>query len=192
MQLSEKALEKSEGKGLTILVVDERPLSRCRFLQALESSSPIATVHHATQLDVASSWLIANMAHAVILAEKLGEHSGAQMAHRLRRLQPDVAIFIRSESDLEPRNPIPSLTPTSASLRGATAVSALSRRERQVFERVVQGNSSADIGKELSLSSKTVDTYRSRLMQKLNVSDLPGLVRLAIRVGIMPLEEVEQ
>lgn len=61
----------------------------------------------------------------------------------------------------------------------------LSSRERQVLQLVVEGKSSSEIGTLLHLSPKTVDTYRSRLMQKLNVNDVPGLVRLAIRLGIL-------
>lgn len=58
---------------------------------------------------------------------------------------------------------------------------ALSPRERQIIVMVVTGKSSAEIGAELHLSPKTVATYRSRLMGKLGVDDVPGLVRLAIR-----------
>jgi DNA-binding NarL/FixJ family response regulator len=58
---------------------------------------------------------------------------------------------------------------------------ALSPRERQVIVMVVTGKSSSEIGAALHLSPKTVATYRSRLMAKLGVDDVPGLVRLAIR-----------
>ena len=64
----------------------------------------------------------------------------------------------------------------------------LSVREREVLQLVVEGKSSADIAKVLSLSPKTVETYRSRLMQKLNINDLPTLVKFAIQHGLTPLE----
>jgi DNA-binding NarL/FixJ family response regulator len=60
-------------------------------------------------------------------------------------------------------------------------LSMLSPRERQIITMVVNGQSSAEIGLKLHLSPKTVATYRSRLMAKLGVEDVPGLVRLAIR-----------
>lgn len=66
---------------------------------------------------------------------------------------------------------------------------ALSARERQVLQLVVEGKSSSEIGKLLFLSPKTVDTYRSRLMQKLNVGDVPALVRLSIREGIVSADQ---
>jgi DNA-binding NarL/FixJ family response regulator len=56
----------------------------------------------------------------------------------------------------------------------------LSPRERQIITMVVQGMSSVSIGSLLHLSPKTVATYRSRLMGKLKVHDVPSLVRLAI------------
>ncbi len=64
----------------------------------------------------------------------------------------------------------------------------LTPRERQVLQLVAEGKSSAEIGDILFLSPKTVDTYRSRLMQKLGLSDLPSLIRFAIQHGITPLD----
>lgn len=61
----------------------------------------------------------------------------------------------------------------------------LSPRERQIIVLVVKGQSSAAIGEQLHLSPKTVDTYRSRLMSKLGVADLPALVRFAIRAELI-------
>lgn len=61
----------------------------------------------------------------------------------------------------------------------------LSPRERQIITLVVKGQSSTMIGQELHLSPKTVDTYRSRLMAKIGVSDVTALVRFAIRTGLI-------
>jgi DNA-binding NarL/FixJ family response regulator len=76
---------------------------------------------------------------------------------------------------------------SSSGERGA--LDELSPRERQIIAMVVRGQSSAAIGEQLHLSSKTVDTYRSRLMAKLGVADLPALVRLAIRTGLIDAED---
>lgn len=69
-------------------------------------------------------------------------------------------------------------------------LSALSPRERQIITMVVTGQSSAEIGLALHLSPKTVATYRSRLMSKLGVCDVPGLVRLAIRYKLIDAGEL--
>jgi len=64
----------------------------------------------------------------------------------------------------------------------------LSSREREVLQLVVEGQSSVTIAETLSLSPKTVDSYRSRLRQKLGFADLPSLVRFAIQQGIIAVE----
>jgi DNA-binding NarL/FixJ family response regulator len=63
---------------------------------------------------------------------------------------------------------------------------SLSRRELEIFQLVVEGNSSSEIAARLSLSSKSVDTYRSRLMQKLGIHSIPALVSFALQHGITP------
>lgn len=70
-----------------------------------------------------------------------------------------------------------------------SALASLSVRERQMAELVVRGKSSAEIGNLLHLSPKTVDSYRSRLMAKLGVADVPALVRFAIRAGLIDAAE---
>ncbi len=61
---------------------------------------------------------------------------------------------------------------------------SLSYREREVLQLVVEGKSSVEIAKSLSLSPKTVETYRSRLMHKLGIKDLPSLVKFAVQHGL--------
>lgn len=68
------------------------------------------------------------------------------------------------------------------------ALSSLSARERQVLELVVRGRSSAAIAAATGLSAKTVDTYRSRIMVKLQAPDVTALVRFAIRSDILGLD----
>lgn len=67
-------------------------------------------------------------------------------------------------------------------------VAQLSERERQVLQLVVEGKTSVEIGGLIALSPKTIDTYRSRLMQKLGIQDLPALVKFAVQHGITTLE----
>jgi DNA-binding NarL/FixJ family response regulator len=64
----------------------------------------------------------------------------------------------------------------------------LSLREREVLQLVVEGYSSAEISQHLNISIKSVDTYRSRLMQKLDIDDIPGLVKFAIQHGLTVLD----
>jgi DNA-binding NarL/FixJ family response regulator len=65
-------------------------------------------------------------------------------------------------------------------------LASLSARERQVLQLVVEGQTSEQIARAINLSRTTVDTYRSRLMRKLGVSDIATLVKLAIQHGLTP------
>ncbi len=64
---------------------------------------------------------------------------------------------------------------------------SLSPRERQILQMVVEGKASKAIAQILYLSPKTVETYRSRMMQKLDIEDFPSLVRFAIQHGLTTL-----
>ena len=64
---------------------------------------------------------------------------------------------------------------------------SLSSREFQVFSLLVEGIRAKEIAARLSLSPKTVDTYRSSLMRKLDIHDVAGLVKFAIRRDLADL-----
>jgi len=71
---------------------------------------------------------------------------------------------------------------------GKSPLERLTRREREILQMVVEGKASAQIAETLLLSRKTVETYRSRMMEKLGVRDVPGLVKFAIQYGLTSLE----
>ncbi|MBK1681204.1 response regulator [Rhodocyclus tenuis] len=64
---------------------------------------------------------------------------------------------------------------------------ALTSRQQQVLKLIASGKSTRAIGSELHLSVKTVETHRAQIMDKLDIHDLAGLVRYAIRQGMVPL-----
>jgi PAS domain S-box-containing protein len=61
----------------------------------------------------------------------------------------------------------------------------LSRREAEVLRLLVEGNTSKGIAAIIGVKPSTIDTYRSRIMAKLRIWDVQGLVRLAIRHGLI-------
>ena len=68
--------------------------------------------------------------------------------------------------------------------RELSPLERLSVREQEILQLVTEGKSSVEIAKLLYLSPKTVETYRSRLMRKLQVNNLPSLVKFAIQHGL--------
>jgi DNA-binding NarL/FixJ family response regulator len=61
----------------------------------------------------------------------------------------------------------------------------LSARERQVLQLIAEGKTTRDIAALIHVSAKTVETHRARLMQKLGIHEIAGLVRYAIRKGLV-------
>ena len=64
----------------------------------------------------------------------------------------------------------------------------LSAREREVLQLLAEGRTGAEIAARLALSQKTVETYRARLVEKLGIRDVAGLVKFAIQRGIVSLD----
>ena len=67
----------------------------------------------------------------------------------------------------------------------ASALNGLSPRECQVLKLVVEGRSSKEIAVIVGVKPSSIDTYRSRVMAKLEINDIASLVRLAIRRGLI-------
>jgi DNA-binding NarL/FixJ family response regulator len=65
---------------------------------------------------------------------------------------------------------------------------ALTPRQREILQLAAEGHSSKEIGQRLKLSYRTVETHRAQLMERLGVHDLAGLVRFAVRVGLVAPE----
>ena len=64
----------------------------------------------------------------------------------------------------------------------------LTGRQREILQLIAEGQNTKGIGEILKVSPKTVEYHRMKLMDCLNVHDIPGLVRLALRVGLIPQE----
>jgi DNA-binding NarL/FixJ family response regulator len=71
---------------------------------------------------------------------------------------------------------------------GEHPLERLSRREMQILKLIVEGSTSGEVAGLLGLSPKSVDTYRSRMMRKLDIEDLATLVKFAIRHGVTSVE----
>ena len=70
----------------------------------------------------------------------------------------------------------------------ASGIASLTAREREILPLIADGKSNTEAGAILGLSSRSVETYRLRLMQKLGIEDLPTLVKFALRHGMTTLE----
>jgi DNA-binding NarL/FixJ family response regulator len=72
--------------------------------------------------------------------------------------------------------------------READPVERLTPRQREVLQLIAEGHTTKGIALKLGLSVKTVETHRAQLMERLEIHDVPGLVRFAIRCGLIKPE----
>lgn len=94
-------------------------------------------------------------------------------------LKSGAADFIR-KADLSRLGPA-----IASALKQRAPLRKLSQRQREVFQLLAAGSSMRQIASQLRLSVKTVETHRAEVMRRLGIRELTGLVRYAIRVGIV-------
>ena len=71
---------------------------------------------------------------------------------------------------------------------GESELDGLTPRQRQILQLIVEGMGTRQMAERLFLSVKTIETHRVQMMQRLGIFDVPGLVRFAIRNGLVPPE----
>lgn len=72
---------------------------------------------------------------------------------------------------------------------GPAAPCALTPRQREILRLVAEGVTTKGIAHQLGISAKTVEAHRSQLMDRLDIHDVPGLVRYAILIGLVAARE---
>lgn len=83
-------------------------------------------------------------------------------------------------------SPAISATVVGAALgKAARAAVSLTPRERQVLQLIAESNTNKDIARQLNISIKSVESHRGKLMRKLDVHAVAGLVRYAINIGLV-------
>jgi DNA-binding NarL/FixJ family response regulator len=174
------AIEKAETLRPDVIVMDiampelngiEATRIICERLPAVKII--ILSMHHTTEH-------IFRAVQAGARAYLLKESAGASVAKAIQAIMKGEYYF---GAGVEAP---PKLVRARQRTRPASPLESLSQREREVIQLVVEGKTSAEIAQDLSLSPKSVETYRSRLMLKLGVSNIPSLVKFALLHGITP------
>jgi PAS domain S-box-containing protein len=132
---------------------------------------------------------ITERGNASALVDELLSHRRKELlSNRCYRTKSGALVQARERSELRPdTSGEPRLVLTHADRMTevkSDPLAPLSRREREVLTGVVAGRTSKEIASGLGIASTSVDTYRSRIMLKLGIRDLPGLVRFAMQHGI--------
>lgn len=69
---------------------------------------------------------------------------------------------------------------------GTSALDMLTPRQREILQLIAEGKTTKEVARDLRISVKTVETHRTQLMDRLQIYDIPSLVRFAMRMGIVP------
>ena len=93
-------------------------------------------------------------------------------------------IYLSREISTRLRNQLPLQRIAHAS----SPVEKLTARQREILQLIAEGQTTKAIALILKLSDKTVEYHRAKLMQQLNIYDIPGLVRFAMRTGLISQE----
>jgi DNA-binding NarL/FixJ family response regulator len=72
---------------------------------------------------------------------------------------------------------------------GKSPQERLTPRQREILQLIAEGHTTQEIANKLNISVKTAETHRMQLMERLDIHDIAGLVRYAIRVGLVSLDE---
>jgi DNA-binding NarL/FixJ family response regulator len=71
----------------------------------------------------------------------------------------------------------------------ASPLELLTPRQREILQLIAEGHSNKEIARMLHVSAKTIETHRTQLMERLDIHDVAGLVRYAIRAGVLSPDE---
>jgi DNA-binding NarL/FixJ family response regulator len=83
---------------------------------------------------------------------------------------------------------LPQIIPGDGLTQQKSPLEQLSSRQREILQLIAEGQNTKQIAELLKLSPKTIEYHRMKLMAALNVHDVPGLVRFALRVGLIQPE----
>lgn len=163
----------NNSSGLVVLIELQRQAALRTRTIVLTMSAQARHVAEAMRSGASGYVLKGSTSHELLRAIRVVHNGGTY-------LSPEIAAF--GEPPPEPA------APQAHEAETGDPWATLSMRERQILELVVRGQTSNAIAAFLHLSPKTVETYRSRLMTKLGVNNVTGLVRHALRHGLVDID----
>jgi len=155
------AMPELDGVEATRRILEKCPETRVLILSMYLSAEHI---HRALQAGAQGYVLKESAGEEVVEAIRALRAGKRYLSHRITETVID--DYLRDGANVSP-------------------IDSLSLRERDVLQLVVEGRTNAAIAQALSLSPKTVETYRARIMRKLKVRDTVELVKFAMRHGLI-------
>ena len=161
--LMDLSMPELNGADATRAIIDERP--ECRMI-VLSMYAEREYVRRALKAG-ATGYVVKRSAAKELVEAIRAVHAGQ------RYLSPRVADVVIDDYAADGK---------------ADLLEKLSTREREVLQLLAEGRTGSEIAQRLTLSQKTVETYRARLVEKLGIRDVAGLVKFAIQRGLVSLD----
>ena len=160
----------SNGASVARELLRQNPSRKVIALSMVKDEQHVANALDAGVLGYASKEQSAEDVLAAIRA----------VAQRQTYLAPGISRVVLEDVRRRPRAPANGDAPIAP-------LAQLTQREREIFDLTVGGASTASIASQLYISKRTVETHRARILRKLNAHSATDLVRLAARLGLLPL-----
>ena len=159
-------------------VITERVDSQAAFTRALQDFAPdvVLSDHPLGQFDAAAALQVVRAARPIVPLIVVGAVDAQLAAASLRAGAEDVVL----KSNLTRLRPA-----IEAALAVRQPLGKLSPRQLEVLRLVSEGQTTRDIARRLRISVKTVETHRAEVMKRLDIHAVAGLVRYAVRVGLV-------
>ena len=154
-------------------------------LNGIEAARRVRMIYPHVQIVILTMYVSAEHIYRALRAGASGyvlkECAGKEVADAVRAVHAGRRYMSRKAHDTM----VNDYLQKGAASADVDALEQLSSRERHILQLVAEGRTSVDIAAAVCLSPKTVQSYRSRIMQKLGVDNVAGLVKFAIAHGLI-------
>jgi DNA-binding NarL/FixJ family response regulator len=177
----QEAIEMTEALSPDVLIMDIM-MPRMNGIQAAEN---IREMKLSTNILLLSMYSDEGFVHQALQYGVKGYVLKSSVSDELLRAVRAVASGKTYLSSQISEIVVESAVKPHSTMQSGDPLSNLSPREKQILQLIAEEHTSAEIGEMLFISEKTVEKHRARLMEKLNVRNLAGLVRLAVKYHLV-------
>jgi DNA-binding NarL/FixJ family response regulator len=103
-------------------------------------------------------------------------------------LQEAIEAVMRGKTYVSTETPQNILATTDKAAEEKELLKRLTPRQREILALIAEGQTTKKIARTLNISTKTVESHRSQLMERLDIHEVAGLVRFSIRIGLVKME----
>ena len=185
----EVVAESSNGREVLRLVAEHQPQIvlmdiAMPELNGLEATTRLTELHPDVRVVILS--IYSDEEH-VYQALRAGASGYLLKGASIEELELAIRSVARGETFLSPQISRPLIDEYVRRTRASRPEEILSTRQRQVLQLIAEGKTMKQVALDLGISVKTAETHRAQLMDRLNIHDVAGLVRYAIKMGLVKI-----